>query len=85
MVYILRCADDALYVGETTDIGARMARHKEGGASRFTSLRRPVTLAFAEAHGSRTAALTRERQIKRWTRAKKEALIAGDLASRKRL
>jgi predicted GIY-YIG superfamily endonuclease len=44
-----------------------------------------VQLVYSELHADRPAALRRERQLKRWTRAKKEALIAGDLALLKRL
>ena len=84
-VYILRCADGALYVGETNDVGRRVRKHNEGSASRFTAGRRPVTLVYSERCSSRETALARERQLKRWTRAKKEALIAGDLTRLKRL
>jgi predicted GIY-YIG superfamily endonuclease len=84
-VYILRCADGALYVGETSDIDARLASHNDGRGARFTSLRRPVTVAYSEAYPTRAAALVRERQLKGWTRAKKEALVDGDLGRLKRL
>lgn len=84
-VYILRCADDALYIGETRDVVARVLRHEVGEASGFTRTRRPVTLVYAEAHQDRLRARARERQLKRWTRLKKEALIAGDLVLLKRL
>jgi predicted GIY-YIG superfamily endonuclease len=84
-VYILRCIDGALYVGETNDIDQRLARHSDGRASRFTAQRRPVTVVYTERQPTRLAAVSRERQLKRWTRAKKEALIAGDLARLKQL
>ena len=84
-VYILRCADGALYVGETNDLGLRLERHQNGSASRFTAHRRPVAMVYAEEYPDRMSALARERQFKRWTRAKKEALIARDLALLKRL
>lgn len=84
-VYILRCADDALYVGETRDLVARVLTHQAGEGSGFTRTRRPVTLVYAEAHRDRPRALARERQVKRWTRVKKDALIAGDLTLLKRL
>ncbi len=84
-VYILRCADNALYIGETSDMTSRIAKHHDGSACRFTSGRRPVVLVHVEQHSTRLAALKRERQLKRWTRAKKEALIAGDRALLKRL
>jgi predicted GIY-YIG superfamily endonuclease len=84
-IYILRCADDSLYVGETSDVVARVLRHQAGEGSGFTRQRLPVTLVHAERHADRPRALSRERQLKRWTRAKKEALIAGNLALLKRL
>ena len=74
-VYILRCADDSLYIGEAGNLQARLIKHNEGRASRYTATRRPVRLVFSEAHPDRPSALKRERQLKRWTRAKKEALI----------
>jgi predicted GIY-YIG superfamily endonuclease len=81
-VYILRCAHGRLYVGETNDVAARVARHNDGRGSSFTAA--PVHLVFTEAHETRESALGRERQLKRWTRAKKEALIAGDRMALKR-
>lgn len=78
--YILRCADGAYYVGSTEDVDARLTRHQEGHASVFTAARRPVVLAYQEACASMTAARARERQLKGWTRTKKEALISGELA-----
>ena len=84
-VYILRCADGSLYIGQTADLHLRLLKHDDGTACRFTARRRPVALAYCEAHTTRDAALKRERQLKRWTRVKKEALIAGDLARLKKL
>ncbi len=83
-VYILRCSDDSFYIGETDDVAARLSRHNNGRASLFTASRRPARLVFVEAHDSREDALARERQLKRWTRAKKEAPILGDRAELKR-
>ena len=77
-LYILRCADGSLYIGETNDVSTRLADHNRGRGGTHTAKRRPVTLAYVEEHPDRPAALERERQIKGWTRRKKEALIAGD-------
>lgn len=85
VVYTLRCADDSLYIGETRDLRHRLDRHADGSGCTFTRHRRPVRLAYSEPHPTRQAARQRERQLKRWTRAKKEALIAGDLSLLKRL
>jgi predicted GIY-YIG superfamily endonuclease len=84
-VYIVRCADGSLYIGEAHDVPSRISRHNDGSASSFTAKRRPVELVLCEEHPHREAALIRERQLKRWTRRKKEALIATDLPRLKRL
>jgi putative endonuclease len=77
-VYILRCADGSLYIGSTDDLDTRLRRHNEGRGSTFTAKRLPVTLVHSESLASRPAARRREAQIKGWTTAKKEALVAGD-------
>jgi tRNA/rRNA methyltransferase len=84
-VYILRCADQSLYVGHAEDLNRRIERHSRGEGSAFTHRRRPVSLVYFEKYSSRIAAMARERQLKRWTRAKKDALIAGDVELLKRL
>jgi putative endonuclease len=81
----LRCADNSLCIGETGNLDLRLTKHNDGTACAFTSTRRPVVLAYSETHATRDDALKRERQLKRWVRAKKEALISGDLALLKRL
>ena len=78
-VYILRCAGNSLYVGQTRHIARRLYEHNAGLGAAFTFKRRPVRLAYSEPYPTRTAAVRRERQLKRWTRSKKEALIRGDL------
>ena len=77
-VYILRCADGAYYVGHTDALEKRIGEHAVGAVSAYTRKRRPLTLVFADDHPSRDSALERELQIKGWSRAKKEALIAGN-------
>lgn len=84
-VYILRCAGGVLYVGETQDLEWRVEKHNAGSACVFTRTRRPVTVAYTEIFRDRTAARARECQLKRWSRAKKEALIVRDLALLKQL
>jgi tRNA(Arg) A34 adenosine deaminase TadA/predicted GIY-YIG superfamily endonuclease len=78
-LYILRCRDASYYVGHTDDLERRLREHHEGlipGC--YTRLKRPLELVFSEAFGTREEALAAELQVKRWTRAKKEALIARD-------
>ncbi len=84
-VYILRCRDESLYIGETDELTSRVDRHNEGRGCRYTACRLPVTLVHAEQFETRLEAVDRERQLKRWTRAKKEALIVGDVRKLKRL
>ncbi|MSQ09809.1 MAG: GIY-YIG nuclease family protein [Dehalococcoidia bacterium] len=75
---ILRCNDGSYYTGHTDDIETRMASHVSGEYGGYTSTRRPVTLVFLDKFPTRYEALRSERQIKGWSRAKKEALIRGD-------
>jgi putative endonuclease len=78
-VYILECADGSFYVGSTVDVPARLAQHNAGRGGQYTGLRLPVRLAYSEECSTREASVQRERQIKRWTAAKKSALIEGRL------
>ena len=75
--YILRCADGKYYTGHTDDLERRISQHHAGGYCAFTTRRRPVTLAWCQEFPSRYEALSAEIQIGKWSRAKKEALIAG--------
>ena len=75
-VYLLRCADDSLYCGWTTDVDRRLAAHTAGTASRYTRTRRPVELATVIEVADRSAALREEARIKRLTRAAKVELLA---------
>jgi putative endonuclease len=84
-VYILRCADDALYIGLTDDLETRLQWHHEGRGSNYTRSRRPVALVYSEPHRDLVSARTREQQLKRWSRAKKDALIAGSVRALKAL
>lgn len=84
-VYILRCCDGSLYVGQTQDVEQRVRTHNDGRGARFTSTRRPVALAYSEGYQTEIEAIARERQLKGWARRKKEALVAGDLVLLKKL
>lgn len=82
-VYMVRCADATLYTGVATDVERRVDEHNgltpAGGASkrgaRYTAARRPVTLVYTIAAGSRSAAGREEARLKRLSRAAKLALI----------
>ena len=77
-VYILRCSDASYYTGSTNNLELRLAQHTAGEGGQWTRSRLPVHLAFAEDFPSEHEAFLCERQIKGWSRAKKEALIRGD-------
>ena len=79
--YIVRCADDTLYVGHTANLASRERTHNEGKGAKYTAARRPVRMVYAKEHSSAGSAIARERQLKRWTHKKKEALILGDRAA----
>lgn len=76
--YMLRCSDGSYYVGHTDDLERRVAQHDAGEVAGYTQRRRPVEVVWSSDFGSRDEALSAERQIKGWSRAKKEALVAGD-------
>ena len=82
---MLRCSDGRLYVGQTSNLDARVARHNAGMGAAFTASRRPVELVYFESHHNRGSALARERQLKNWSLSKKLALIRGDLTEIHRL
>ena len=84
-VYILRCADNSYYTGHTDDLEQRLAKHQAGEIEGYTSTRLPVWLLFSEEFPTREEALACERQIKGWSRRKKEALMRGDWAEVSRL
>ncbi|MCA9774556.1 MAG: GIY-YIG nuclease family protein [Myxococcales bacterium] len=81
--YILRCSDGSYYVGHTKDLGGRVDAHNAGRGAVYTIQRRPVELAHAESFDSEIEAIQRERQIKRWSKSKKDALIRGDMKALK--
>jgi putative endonuclease len=89
-VYMVRCADGSFYVGVTNDADHRVGEHNFGEDPEcYTFTRRPVELVYASEFHEVTDAIRWEKQLKKWSRSKKEALIAGDweriklLASRK--
>ena len=86
-VYMLRCADGSFYVGSATgdDLSVRIDQHNAGSYPGYTFKRRPVVLVWSEHFDRITDAIAVERQIKGWSRAKKEALIRSDWAGVSRL
>ena len=76
--YILRCADGSYYTGHTDNLETRLSQHQSGFYGGYTCDRRPLRLMWSDYFNSGDEALAAERQIKGWSRAKKEALIARD-------
>lgn len=75
-VYILKCADDTLYIGSTNDLAKRLMAHNNlKTGARYTKARRPVTLVYSEKFESKSEALKREYVLKQLTRAEKLGLI----------
>jgi len=74
-VYILRCADNSLYVGATNNINKRFSAHLTGKGSKFTRSRKAVEIIYTEEFNDKCDALKRERQIKGFSRQKKLNLI----------
>jgi putative endonuclease len=73
--YMLRCKDGSFYVGIAMDVEERVRRHNWGVGPGYTAKRRPVELIWSERCGSSEAALTREKEIKGWSRKKKFELV----------
>ena len=83
--YILRLKSGQLYIGSTTDLDRRFAEHTAGQGGRTTKLDPPLKLVYSESFPTFSEVRKRETQIKRWSRAKKEALVAGDMVKLRNL
>ena len=77
-VYILECSDGSYYTGCTTNIEKRISEHELGIIGGYTPRRRPVRLVWSQEFSDIKYAILAERQIKGWSRKKKEALIRED-------
>ena len=80
-VYIVECADGTFYTGWAVDVSRRVKMHNAGRGARYTRIHRPVKLVYAEELPTRTAAMQREAQIKKWPREKKKKLICPTIFS----
>ena len=74
-LYILRCADNTLYTGITTDVEKRFKAHSSGKGAKYTRGRGPLELVYREECGDHSAALKREHEIKSMSRQEKEKLL----------
>jgi len=77
-LYIIRCSDNSLYTGITTDVPRRVKEHNQKTGGSYTRTRTPVELVYKETHPTKSSGLKREAQIKKWPRTKKLGLIKGD-------
>ncbi len=78
-IYILKCSDTTYYTGVTSDIEKRIFEHQNGvHREAYTFTRRPVELVYSESYDKIEDAIQREKQVKDWSRKKKEKLIRGD-------
>ena len=77
-LYILLCCDGSYYTGSTKSIGRRLTQHQAGEGANHTKKRLPVKLVYIEVYTRIDHAFYREKQIQKWRREKKEALIYGE-------
>lgn len=75
-MYVVRCSDNTLYTGYTTDLERRIRQHNLGKGAKYTRARRPVQLIFAESFDSKQKAMQAEAAFKKKTKAQKLAYIA---------
>jgi predicted GIY-YIG superfamily endonuclease len=86
-IYILRFNDASLYIGQTNNLEERLKNHshKTTKSSRFSKDHGDFKVVYTEEYKTRLDAMRREKQLKGWTRAKKEALISGNKELLKKL
>lgn len=85
--YIVRCSDNTLYCGMTSNIEKRLREHNSVGSrgAKYLRARKPVHLIYHEIFPDIKSAMNRELQVKKWTKIKKEALISGNFDLLKKL
>ena len=85
-LYVLRCADGSYYVGTTrANLELRIAQHNDGTFGGYTASRKPVSLIYSQWSDRITDAIECERMLKKWSRAKKEAFVRGDMVALREL
>ena len=80
-LYILRTSSNTLYIGQTNNLEKRLKEHqnKSGKSAKYVRYFGSVELVYSEKYSTRAKAMKREAQLKKWSKAKKEAIIAGNL------
>lgn len=84
-MYILECSDGSFYAGSTIDLEQRILEHNSGIGSNYTEKKRPVKLIYHEEYDTIEEAYLREKQIQKWSRKKKLALMNGEFQTLKEL
>jgi len=74
-VYMLRCSDNSIYTGYTTDLKNRLDTHNKGKGAKYTRTRLPVDLLYFEEYSTKSSALKREHAIKKLSKKQKENMI----------
>jgi len=74
-VYMLRCSDNSLYTGVTTDLNKRLLKHNSGQGAKYTRARLPVSLAWSETAKNESFAKKREAALKKLSKSEKENLV----------
>jgi len=74
--YLARCGDQSLYAGTCLDLKEREAKHNDGRGAKYTRSRLPVTIIYHETFGTLSDARKREAEVKKWTKERKEELVA---------
>jgi len=80
-IYVLLCKDGSYYIGSTNDIQKRFLDHLSGQGARYTKSHKPEKIIYQEKFSTKSEALKREAELKKWTKARKKALIKGDFIS----
>lgn len=78
--YIVRCSDNSLYCGQTNNLKRRIHEHNfdKSRSAKYLRAKKPVKPVYSEEYSTLQLVMKRERQIKKWSKAKKEALVMGD-------
>jgi len=83
IMYILECNDSSYYIGSTTNLKERLSQHLQGLGANYTKERLPVKLVYFEEFQNIEYAFIREKQLQKWSRKKKQALIIGNIENLK--
>ena len=78
-VYILLCTDDSLYTGCTNNIEKRFSEHSSGKGGRYTRSHKPVDIVYKESFHTKSEALKRECEIKKWRKSEKVRMIQTEI------